>query len=349
MGALMDTTSWHSYPSIYNLGHRAVTDLLKYPHTIEEKVDGSQFSFGKFPVADGALTLRVRSKGAEMNIDAPEKMFTKAVETVKALAPLLHVGWTYRAEYLAKPKHNTLIYDRVPNMHLILFDVSTGDQEWLGPAEKRREADRLGLEYVPPLGGSPNGGTTTLEALRLILDNTTSVLGGQLIEGIVVKPLVELYGPDKKTLMGKFVSERFKEAHKHAWKETSPSSGDILDRLAKTYTTEARWMKAVQHLREAGKLDGSPRDIGALIIETRKDLGQEEKDAIMRDLWRWAWPHVERRVTAGLPEWYKNELLRSQFEEDHLGVTRDEDTPVNTSGHTEEVLAAEEDGTVPAL
>lgn len=38
------TDSWHSYPSIYALGHRAIVDLLKGPVFIEEKIDGSQFS-----------------------------------------------------------------------------------------------------------------------------------------------------------------------------------------------------------------------------------------------------------------------------------------------------------------
>lgn len=322
-----DMSSWHSYPSIYNLGHRAVRDLLSFPHIVQEKIDGSQFSFGLFEQdgPDGTeRTLRVRSKGAEMIVDAPEKMFAKAVDTVKALQPKLKVGWTYRAEYLMKPKHNTLIYDRAPAMHLILFDVNTGQEQWLSYEQLVDEGARLGLEVVPCLNQAPHRYFgVTLEWLRDTLDKTTSVLGGQLIEGVVIKPMVELYGPDKKTLMGKFVSERFKEAHKHAWKETSPTSGDILDRLAKTYTTEARWMKAVQHLREAGLLEGSPRDIGKLIIEIQKDLGKEEKEQIQRDLWKWAWPHLQRRVTAGMPGWYKNELLRAQFEEDHLGVVPD--------------------------
>lgn len=318
-------SSWHSYPSIFNLGHRAVRDLLTYPHTIEEKVDGSQFSFGLVEtggVEPGGVghsdvperALRVRSKGAEMIVDAPEKMFTKAVETAKRLLPLLTPGWTYRGEYLAKPKHNTLSYDRVPEGNVILFDVSTGDSEWLGPEAKQAEAQRLGLECVPLLRRDIGGGVTSLGDLRHLLDTTTSVLGGNLIEGIVVKPTVELYGMDKKTLMGKFVSERFKEAHKHAWKETSPNSGDILDRLAQTYTTEARWMKALQHLREAGLILGEPKDIGLLMPEVSKDLGKEEKEEIQRLLWKWAWPHVQRAVTRGLPEWYKNELLRAQFE-----------------------------------
>src|SRR5690242_11376793 len=102
--------SWHSYPSIFALGHRYVADLLTVPVLVEEKIDGSQFSFGISTVGE----LAIRSKGAQMHIDAPEKMFQKAADTVKELKDVLTPGWTYRAEYLAKPKHNTLAYDRVP-------------------------------------------------------------------------------------------------------------------------------------------------------------------------------------------------------------------------------------------
>lgn len=43
------SSSWNSYPQIYALGHRYLEDLLKDPVLVEEKIDGSQFSFGRFP------------------------------------------------------------------------------------------------------------------------------------------------------------------------------------------------------------------------------------------------------------------------------------------------------------
>lgn len=46
------------------------------------KIDGSQFSFRL--EEDG--TLSCRSKGADLIVDAPEKMFAQGVETVKRLA-----------------------------------------------------------------------------------------------------------------------------------------------------------------------------------------------------------------------------------------------------------------------
>jgi len=62
----------HSYTKVLNIGHKALTDLFKDPVYIEEKVDGSQFSFG---VLNGELT--ARSKSVEILIDAPEPMFNE--------------------------------------------------------------------------------------------------------------------------------------------------------------------------------------------------------------------------------------------------------------------------------
>lgn len=297
------TTSWHSYPSIFAIGHRALAELLLDPVIVEEKVDGSQFSFGLF---DGEL--KARSKGAVLNIDAPEKMFTRAVNTIRELP--LQDGWTYRAEYLQKPKHNTLAYERIPDKHLILFDVNTGHEEYMPYAEKSAEAVRLGLEVVPLMF---EGMVESAQQFRDMLD-TVSALGGQKIEGIVVKNYAR-FGPDKKALMGKFVSEAFKEIHGKDWKERNPGKLDVVQALIESYRTPARWNKAIQHLREAGNLDGSPRDIGNLIKEVQADIQKECAEEIAEKLYQWALPQIRRGVTAGLPEWYKDELLKQQFSE----------------------------------
>lgn len=299
--------SWHSYSSIFNMGHKAIAELLKGPVYVEEKVDGSQFSFG----VDENGEVRVRSKGCELVLDAPEKMFSFAVRTVKDLAPKLHPGWTYRGEYLRSPKHNALIYQRIPALHIILFDIEVGECEFLSYQEKAAEAARIGLEVVPLL---KEGLVQGLDEFRSFL-GTESVLGGQKIEGVVVKPVgYGLFGVDKKVLMGKFVSEAFKEVHNKAWREGNPTSGDILDRLAQEYTTQARWQKGLQHLQEHGIIKGSPQDIGALMKEVPEDVKRECEAEIKEKLFAFAWPHIARRVTHGLPQWYKELLLKQQFE-----------------------------------
>lgn len=40
-------TSWHSYPKVWALGHRETKDIFVSDVIIEEKVDGSQFNFGR--------------------------------------------------------------------------------------------------------------------------------------------------------------------------------------------------------------------------------------------------------------------------------------------------------------
>jgi len=114
--------------------------------------------------------------------------------------------------------------------------------------------------------------------------------------------------------MGKFVSEAFKEKHKVDWKEGNPGQNDIVTKIVNGFRTGARWEKAIQHLREAGKLEGSPRDIGALIKESRNDLESECGEEIKQMLYDWAFPQISRRCTSGLPEYYKERLLQSAFE-----------------------------------
>lgn len=297
--------SWHSYPSTFNLGHRAVADLLLDPVLVEEKVDGSQFSFGVFEV-DGVRELRVRSKGAQIQVLAPEEMFRAGVEAVQARADDLRVGYTYRGEYLAKPKHNAIAYDRVPAQHVIIFDINPGQEEYLSWDEKAEEAARLGFEVVPRLYA---GTIDDVATVRELLDRV-SVLGGQKIEGVVIKNYAR-FTVEKKVMVGKFVSEAFKEVQAAEWKAANPRGGDIIDALIAQYRTPARWGKAVQHLREAGALEDSPRDIGLLMREVPADVEKEAADDIKAKLYEWAWPKIRRGVAHGLPEWYKERLKPS--------------------------------------
>jgi len=297
--------SWHSYPKIYNLGHAALTELFNGPTIIQEKIDGSQFSFGMF---NGEL--RCRSKGVQLVLDAPEKMFLRAIESVKARRYLLKDGWTYRCEYLQSPKHNTLAYNRVPNDNLILFDINIGEEFYLSYQEMQQEAIRLNLELVPLFAVNI---TPTVEFIKQLMQNI-SCLGGQKIEGIVVKNYTQ-FGSDKKALMGKHVSEEFKEVHKGEWRKTNPTTVDVVEILTQSYRTPARWNKAVQHLKERGELTQSPKDIGNLIKETQFDIVNECEQEIKEALWQQVKGKLLRACTGGLPEWYKDQLLQLQFKE----------------------------------
>lgn len=301
-------TSWTSYPKVWNMGHAHINDLLFDPVIIQEKVDGSQFSFGVF-----GEELKIKSKGAMIDPYAPPNLFKEAVATVLRLHEegTLVDGWTYRGEVLSRPKHNVLAYDRVPKDHIILFDISTGYEQYMSPDIVAECAAVLKLEVVPTLW---QGSNPTMEMMLELLDRT-SVLGGQKIEGIVIKNYSR-FGIDGKPLFGKHVSEAFKEVHKGEWKEQNPTKGDVVARLITELRTPARWQKGVQHLAERNELLHEPKDIAKLVTEITDDVYTEEGERIKECLFKWAWPHICRGLLHGMPEWYKNELLKRQFDKE---------------------------------
>lgn len=307
------STSWHSYPSIYALGHKNIREIFENDVLIEEKVDGSQFSFGRFPWSENAGNIKCKSKGCDINPAFPEKMFALGVDYVRQIGESLHEGWTYRGEFLAKPKHNALVYDRVPKNNIILFDINPGQEAYLSYEEKVEEANRLGLEVVPRLHA---GRISSPDSIIGLLD-TKSILGGQKIEGFVVKNYAR-FGIDKKAMMGKFVSEAFKEVHNKEWKSSNPGALGIIELMIGKYKTPARWDKAIIHMREGGKLDGSPKDIGFLIQAIQEDIEKECIDEIKEDLFKWGWNKIRRGCMAGFPEYYKEKLLRESFNETAL-------------------------------
>lgn len=313
-----------SYPTIFNLGHRAISDIFQEPVLIQEKVDGSQFSFGRIR-EHGAMadTVYFRSKGANVLPEAPG-MFKPAVEAVLEVSTRLLPEHTYRGEFLSKPKHNALAYDRIPTNYIIIYDIQAPDGEFLNVELVLAEAHKLGFEVVPHIY---SGLVENLDQFTGYLE-AASILGGQKIEGVVVKNY-HRFGVDKKPLFGKFVSQAYKEVHSKEWKNQNPGGRDIIEMLASIYRSETRWHKAIQHLRDAGELDMSPRDIGKLIAEVQKDVEKECKEEIMERLWAWGWKgKLQRKVGAGLAEWYKEWLLKQAFDTQPAPDTPYEEAPV---------------------
>jgi len=306
-----------SYPKVYNLGHRALVGLTEESVVVQEKVDGSQFSFGLMvepgpPEADVCIhTLKMRSRGAAVDPDNPPKMFKEGVEYLKSVQQFMKPGLVYRCEYLSKPKHNTLAYDRVPKNGFVLFDVedfNKGAQHFENWHGIKIEAMELGIEPIPMFFV---GMVEDLDTLHKWL-STKSFLGGQDIEGVVIKNY-QRFGVDGKTMMGKYVSEKFKEVHQVDWKGRNPTHKDILQLIGDKLRTPARWEKAVQHLRDRGQLLDEPKDIGPLMQEVNTDILQEEGDKIKEELFKWAWRQIGKNTTRGLAQWYKDKLVEQQF------------------------------------
>jgi len=295
-----------SYGSVYQMGHSAITDIFSDPVILEEKIDGSLFAFHH----SWQDEIFMRSKGSEIFITedgCSQQMFNRAAETVKELALDLNPDYYYYGEFLQKPKHNVYAYSRVPEKHIIIFDISDANQIFLDCEAKRNEAERIGLECVPLIF---KGKVKNFDQFMSYLE-TESILGGQKIEGFVIKNYSR-FTKDKKYMKGKFVSERFKESHSKNWKSDGNKT-EILTMIIETLRTEARWQKAIAHLRDEGKLEKSPRDIGSLIKEVQADIEKEEKEFIMGKLYGHFKNNIMRGVVRGLPEWYKEELAKTVF------------------------------------
>lgn len=302
--------SLRSYTSSFNLGHHQLEHLFEDPVLVQEKIDGSQFSFGKI---DGQLFCR--SKRANLDIDAPEGMFKEGVEYVKTITDHLPEGWTFRGEYLKSPKHNTLAYQRIPKNHIMLFDVDMGMENYISTNGMCDIAESLDLEVVPSLF---YGHVTDLDMFLSFMERE-SALGGP-IEGVVIKNYFK-YNAEKKLLLGKHVSEAFKETNNKNWKTMKAGQRDIVEQLIEMYCTEARWHKAIQHMREEGTLENSPRDIGPLIREIQSDVLDESEEEIKQLLFDWALPKLQRGLIKDFPMWYKEQLLNVQFGEETEDTT----------------------------
>lgn len=321
-----------SYPKVWAVGHAAIPEMFLDPVLVQEKIDGSQFSFALF---DKRLFLR--SKGAEVFTDNPG-MFKLAVASVLERAECLVPGWVYRAEFLMKPKHNALAYNRVPAGNLILFDIedlNKGPGHFLAPDVVAMEAEHLNLECVPNFGTIDfNNLPPGPEAIDVFMDllKRPSCLGGPqpeaidvFIEGVVCKNY-QRFGRDGKVLMAKYVSEAYKESHKLSWRAGNPTKADVVEEIIAALATPARWEKAVHHLRDLGLLEGDPRDIGKLMIAVQEDVNTEEEENIKAALFKWAWPQIKRHVASGVPQWYKDRLAAAAFADiDHLGCKTPEE------------------------
>ena len=297
-----------AFPKIFAIGTGYIRDIFKHDVEVTEKVDGSQFAWG---LVDGKLFMR--SKGQVLYETNPEKMFSFGIDHIVSIQDRLPEGIIFYAEYLRIPKHNTLTYGRIPKNHLCLFgamDLSERFESNYG--QLQAYADKFEIEVVPLVY---SGNIKSSDFLLGLLERE-SVLGDVLIEGLVVKNYEAKFllgGQPMPLMAGKFVSEKFKEVHRGSWNKENTGKGKW-ETFKESFRTEARWEKAVQHLRDSGKLDNSPRDIGNLIKAVAVDIVEEEREDIIKFLFKEFGSEVVRTSTRGIAEWYKERLLKNNFE-----------------------------------
>ena len=288
----MDIRSYSS-PKVF--GHRLVSEVLDGHVIIQEKIDGSQISFG---VYEGELSVRSRN----MQLDLEDAgMFKLAVDHIEGITQRMLENTTYRGEYLSKPKHNTLCYNRTPSGYIVLFDIDTGNTNYLTQTQVKGGAEWLMLEHAPVLWEG-DGKEVTIDMLKGLL-TTESILGGVNIEGVVIKNY-DKYIKDK-VMMAKYVSSDFQEKHGKDWKQRNPGA---IEYVVGHFNKEAIFQKAVQHLEEAGELDHEPKDIGKLMKELNQDIEREHAEEIKEMLYKKEKGKILKGITNGFPEWYKEKL-----------------------------------------
>lgn len=304
----MSTKAIHSFPKLFTFGDRYCDGILDGVVEITEKVDGSQFGWGRIGDA-----VHMRSKGAPLFFEGNQSMFDAATAFVKSIEDRLPDGHVFHGEYLAKPRHNTLAYSRVPKNHVMLFGLSFPDKRMADYGQLSVWADTLGCEAVPLIGVRDDLAGKSYDDLVHLLDRE-SALGGVKIEGIVLKnyaKTVMIGGQVLPLLCAKLVSERFKEIHKEEWgKNNLPP----VERVANALRSEARWLKAVQRLRDSGELTETVRDIGPLLKSINQDILAEEVESIKDELLKLFWKDISRIAIRGFPDWYKQQLAERMLE-----------------------------------
>ena len=311
MGSLtMSKTA--AFPKILHIGDKQILDLFEGEVEITEKLDGSQFGFGKTPEGE----LIIRSKGREITIDTVDKLFFPAVTYINSIADRIPNGWFFYAETLHAPQHSTLAYDRVPKNYIALFAVYEIEQRLFHNYDAiKYQAELLEVDVVPLL----YRGIATATGVLDMVKGTPSYLGGQNIEGVVVKaykPWLFLGQIPLSVMSGKYVTEEFKEVHQKDWSKLNTGKGKF-EVLKENYRTEARWNKAIQHLKERGELTGTPKDIGALIKEVRVDIETEEKENIKDVLWAIYKEDILKYSVFGLAQFYKEQLVKGEINGDN--------------------------------
>lgn len=316
-----------SYPDIIHLGSPG-SELFENSALVlaQEKIDGSQFRWGiGFDAETNTFQPACASHHNQINPDQVPNMFgagfniafdQNTIKVLKGIAwveddfysPVIGV-WCY-GELLNNPRHNTLTYGRVPNNHIVLFDVAVdffnGQRSWLNYDRICDVAKALNIEVVP--SQSLSGPAITALMAESWFDQD-SVLGNTKVEGIVFKAYdtIVTYGGIQQPLIAKWVSPRFKETNKSEWKTKTPRGG-VDDLIASYESNEARWRKAIQHRAEAGQLTFEPKDIGPLVGAIAEDIFKEDGDEIKEKLYQLVRKEIGRVSVKGFAEWYKEHL-----------------------------------------
>jgi len=316
--------------------------------TIEEKLDGSQFRI----IISKDQGIIIGSKNQEETlldanmqpgVEVLASMFQTAREQVRRLINTLIRETDYEelltsmdgvriyAEYLREPRHNTLEYERTPKNNLAIFDIYHPKDGWKHPyyyeelpeiTDNTVRLIKRIINYFEPVRTitmNEKYNTLNAETLNSLIKNNKSMLGGTIPEGLVIKARSILIMNERRKVlepvMFKYVRREFQEKNREVWaREKKPSLEVVLERLAGTLKSEARWHKAVQHLKEEGRLKEGLRAIPDIIEEAWRDILEEEKDLLVEAFLQLHGHKLKKIVTSSIPGWYKEYLATGMKE-----------------------------------
>ena len=294
----------YQLPKVKALGqdrsHQALSMAGSY--RIDEKIDGSQFTFGKN--TDGQVW--ARSKTRYLDLVNPDKMFAQGVaEVLKAEARLVP-GWTYVGEYLQKAKHNVLCYSRVPLNHVVVFDVVDNDGLFL-PYHQLVEHVAFLKAFEPVACQADVNWATVVGFIASVNEPIDRSQLGGVSEGIVIKA-----GDHVSTrIIAKIVADRFHEVKTDRTERSQKNpDNDLGIALANKYCPAARFQKAVQRLRENGQASGDMTDIPKLRAELVSDLEGECMELIKDELYKKFRKGILQNSLKPLADWY-TQLLQN--------------------------------------
>lgn len=271
---------------------------------IREKIDGSQIGFGKDP--EGRLWVRSRGKIlVDPLVGTVDRSsgFGPAIDYIESIKNKINPDEFFYGEYLSRPHHGKIKYDRVPNNHIVIFESSDFDRKEFYSYDMR--AEYMGFETAKEYDLDKS--EMNMDGLKKAMDEAVPMLGGERVEGLVLKN----YGQsghegqdrgDVDVLSMKIVQEDFREV------KVVKAKG--IDAFIERFSTHQRYEKALQHLKEAGELDGTDADIGRLCKEVIRDTREEESHVIEPWLDAYANKAFNRGLVKDVPAWLKK--IRSE-------------------------------------
>jgi hypothetical protein len=205
----------------------------------------------------------------------------------------------YHGECIAKPKHNVNHYDRVPKFFFVLFDVQRADTgAYLTRRMVEEIANVLEIECVRLFWQNEDENVQPSAIIETLLERIEqglehSMLGGDKPEGFVLKHphFTKENGKEVATKI-KIVRNAFKEKHREPSKLANKqelTAEESIERIMSWYSKPVRWQKAIQRLRDQGKITGNPenatKERSAIIDEARRDFHKEEEENLKQLLW----------------------------------------------------------------